>query len=111
MCAMRIKENVLAELETKGERRAKRTVLHSKSRPISGLLKEVERLASDYGLPVEKVLDLLHEAHHLKSLSKRSRQVYRHPEDVSKVWHGVGRQPKWIAELIEQGWDIEDLRK
>ncbi len=106
---MRAKARVLEELEAKGERRAKRTVLHSRSRRITNLLKEVEQLADDYGLPVERVIELLSEAHHLKSLSRRSRRIYRHPEDPSKVWHGVGRQPKWFVELIEQGCREKDL--
>lgn len=35
---------------------------------------------------------------------------YRHPENPSITWSGRGRRPKWIAEALENGKSLDDLR-
>lgn len=35
---------------------------------------------------------------------------YRNPADSSQVWSGRGRKPAWVANTIENGGKLEDLR-
>lgn len=34
---------------------------------------------------------------------------YRHPDHPQTTWTGIGRKPKWIANLIEDGRSLEDF--
>ena len=45
-----------------------------------------------------------------KRRSRTSKAKYRSPDDKSLTWSGMGRQPKWITELIDSGRALEDLR-
>lgn len=43
-----------------------------------------------------------------KSSAKRKAK-YRHPEHDEKTWSGIGRQPVWFREYLEQGGNADDL--
>jgi DNA-binding protein H-NS len=34
---------------------------------------------------------------------------YRHPTVTDWTWHGVGRQPQWVKELLDQGHSLEEF--
>lgn len=36
-------------------------------------------------------------------------QKYAHPENPSLTWSGRGRKPKWVAEALDQGKQLDDL--
>lgn len=35
---------------------------------------------------------------------------YRNPRDNSQEWLGRGKRPRWLAELLEDGFTLEQLR-
>jgi DNA-binding protein H-NS len=35
---------------------------------------------------------------------------YRNPNDPSETWAGRGKQPRWLAALLETGKQLEDFR-
>ena len=35
---------------------------------------------------------------------------YRNPSDSSQTWAGRGRQPRWIAEALQGGKTLDELR-
>ena len=35
---------------------------------------------------------------------------YRNPNDPSETWAGRGKQPRWLAALLEAGKQLEDFR-
>lgn len=39
----------------------------------------------------------------------RPAQGYRHPEDPSIVWPGLGRRPAWLHKALDRGLSLEDL--
>jgi DNA-binding protein H-NS len=39
----------------------------------------------------------------------RPAQGYRHPEDSSIVWPGLGRRPAWLHAALKRGIELEDL--
>ncbi len=45
-----------------------------------------------------------------KRRSRASKVKYRSPDKKSLTWSGMGRQPKWIAELLASGKTLDDLR-
>ncbi len=34
-------------------------------------------------------------------------KVYRHPQDATLTWHGRGKKPNWLMELIAAGNTVE----
>lgn len=52
-----------------------------------------------------------------EALAPRPRQIrhaktgsgYRHPDDASIIWPGVGRRPGWLHAALENGHQLEDL--
>jgi DNA-binding protein H-NS len=35
---------------------------------------------------------------------------YRHPQNSTLTWTGMGRKPKWYIKALESGYDKEDLK-
>lgn len=34
---------------------------------------------------------------------------YRHPTDPYLAWTGRGKQPRWVMDMLAQGWNLQDL--
>lgn len=71
------------------------------------VLQEMEVLASAAGFSLAELFDP-------KSVipTKAKKTVaakYRHPENSGLEWTGRGRQPKWVAEFLAAGGNIEQL--
>ena len=35
---------------------------------------------------------------------------FRNPKDPAETWSGRGKQPRWVAELLASGRDLDDFR-
>jgi DNA-binding protein H-NS len=84
------------------------------------LLKKVQKLADEAGVPLS---ELLGSGKSLKTGKKVKAAVpkaprgnkgkvapkYRNPADASQTWTGRGRQPLWVAGYIASGKAISDL--
>lgn len=42
-------------------------------------------------------------------VKKAAPQKYAHPENASLTWSGRGRKPKWVAEALDRGKQLDDL--
>lgn len=91
------------ELE-KLQKKAAREIEKRKKDERKQVLQELRALARERGYSLNEVLPE-------GAGSKGSKQVkYRHPEDPSKTWTGLGRKPKWVVEWENNGGNLEDLR-
>lgn len=69
---------------------------------------KIQAIAQGLGMPVE---DLFAKAAEKKAGSKtKAAAQYRNPSDSSQTWAGRGRQPKWVAEALQDGKTLDDLR-
>ncbi|QNA89408.1 H-NS histone family protein [Massilia sp. Dwa41.01b] len=66
-------------------------------------------IAQDLGVSVEELL--AGSVGKAKGGSgKKVAAQYRNPADENQTWTGRGRQPKWVAEAIKGGKNLDDLR-
>ena len=66
------------------------------------LKKKMAALAAERGYSIEEILG------EVKSTATRKvAPKYRDP-DSGATWTGRGRKPKWVAEIVEGGGNIED---
>lgn len=82
------------------------------------LLKKVQKLAAEAGVPLS---ELLGEKKERKTTAKTAtpKKVrnskgkvapkYRNPADTTQTWTGRGRQPLWVAAYVSGGKQITDL--
>lgn len=42
-------------------------------------------------------------------MKKAAPQRYAHPENPGLTWSGRGRKPKWVAEALDRGKQMDDL--
>ena len=71
------------------------------------VLQEIEALASASGFSLAELFD---PKSGIPTKVKKTVAVkYRHPENSGLEWTGRGRQPKWVAEFLSAGGNIEQL--
>ena len=71
------------------------------------VMAEIRALADSMGLVVN------FQEEEPASGSLRGRKVapkYRNPHNPEETWTGRGLKPRWLAELVEQGRDIDEFR-
>ncbi|MEC5386178.1 H-NS histone family protein [Uliginosibacterium sp. H3] len=82
------------------------------------LLKKVQKLASDAGVPLSELLGtkLPKATKAAKVATPKPRgskgkvaPKYRNPADASQTWTGRGRQPLWVSGHVASGKAITDL--
>lgn len=71
------------------------------------VLQEIEALANDAGFTLAELID--QKSATPAKVKKTVAIKYRHPENSGLVWTGRGRQPKWVAEFLAAGGNIEQL--
>lgn len=70
--------------------------------------KAVAKTIRTLGLTSAQIIRLFSEKPASKTV-KRVEPKYRHPDDPKLLWSGRGRQPKWVAELVSSGTELESL--
>ncbi len=83
------------------------------------LLKKVQKLAAEAGVPLSELLGAKKEpkaATRKTAAPKKTRgskgkvaPKYRNPADATQTWTGRGRQPLWVAGYVSSGKSITDL--
>jgi DNA-binding protein H-NS len=67
--------------------------------------KDILAIAESVGLTVDQLLN----GKPVKAV-KKSAAHYQNPKNADEQWTGRGRKPRWIAEAIEGGATLEDLK-
>lgn len=67
--------------------------------------KEIEAIAAAHGFSLDDLLGGVSEPKVKKAVAVK----YRHPENADLAWTGRGRQPKWVADFIISGGNLEQL--
>ena len=70
------------------------------------ILNEVRAFAKARGYALEELVSKEVKA---KAATGKVKVKYRHPENASLEWTGRGRQPKWVAEWVANGGQMEAL--
>jgi DNA-binding protein H-NS len=84
------------------------------------LLKKVQKLANDAGVPLSELLGggkapkatkTAKSATPKKPRGSKGKVApkYRNPAEVSQTWTGRGRQPLWVSGYVASGKSITDL--
>ncbi len=103
----------LERLEALKQKRLKVT-----SSEIRELAKQIQLLAKDHMMETSEVINLIQQAIEKYGLKSGRRggtrgpvpPKYRNPNDPTQTWTGRGRQPKWVSELLNQGYTLEQLK-
>nr|VFJ77914.1 MAG: DNA-binding protein H-NS [Candidatus Kentron sp. FW] len=68
------------------------------------LLQEIRQMILEKGFSVSEIFGGI-------DLNKKGQVApkYKNPDNPEQKWSGRGRQPRWIANLLEQGKTLEDL--
>jgi DNA-binding protein H-NS len=66
-------------------------------------------IAKDAGVSVEDLL-ITASKKAKKANSQNAQPRYQNPDDSSQTWTGRGRQPRWIAEGLSNGKNLNDFR-
>lgn len=82
------------------------------------LMAQIERAVEPHGLTAVEFLGLTRKElerrmlQHMRRSGPAGRKGVRyvHPTDRSLVWHGFGKRPKWLHELVASGHDLASLR-
>lgn len=81
------------------------------------LMDQIERAVSPHGLTALEFLEGTRkelERRMLNHLMRDSRArkgfKYVHPRNPSLVWHGQGKRPRWLHDLLQAGYALEALR-
>lgn len=76
----------------------------------------IDAIARATGVPYERVLETLTPEKTRRVRVKRDdedrkpeRVKYRHPDNPSLTWSGRGREPKWLEEARNDGYEEESL--
>ena len=96
----------LAELHTLVTQ-AQRELAERQKQERRHVMAEIKALADSVGLEVN------FKEEEPASGSLRGRKVapkYRNPHNPEDTWTGRGLKPRWLAELVEQGRDIDEFR-
>jgi len=72
----------------------------------------IEAISKATGVPYERILETLAPEKPRRTRVKRDeeerkpeRVKYRHPDHPELTWSGRGREPKWLEEAREEGYD------
>jgi len=72
----------------------------------------IEAISKATGVPYERILETLAPEKPRRTRVKRDEEErkpesvkYRHPDHPELTWSGRGREPKWLEEAREEGYD------
>lgn len=71
----------------------------------SKVLKEIESFAAERGFALDELIGERGKKERAPVAAK-----YRHPSDQELTWSGRGRQPKWVAEFVQKGGKMDQLK-
>ncbi|MGI3213291.1 H-NS family nucleoid-associated regulatory protein [Roseovarius tibetensis] len=74
------------------------------ARHLSEARAKLEAQAKELGYSLDDVVGAS------KTGSAKRLPKYRHPEDATLTWTGMGRKPKWFIDALEAGMSKEDLK-
>lgn len=103
MTNLDLKELSLSDLKDLRKSVEKAIATHAE-RAKANARAQVEELARSLGFSLAE----------LAKAAPRARRVsavrYRHPENPSMTWSGMGRRPAWFADWLKAGKSADDLK-
>jgi DNA-binding protein H-NS len=70
---------------------------------------QILAIAKDAGISVDELLASSSKKAN-KGSGQKVRPQYQNPTDSSQTWSGRGRQPKWVAEALVGGKQLDQFR-
>lgn len=69
----------------------------------ASVIEEMKAFAKDKGFDFDELTGG-------KKQRKKISPKYKHPENPSLTWTGMGRKPKWLVEAVESGKSLDDFK-
>lgn len=100
---MQLDDMTLEELK-KLRKDVEKAIETYEARQLSEARAKLEAQAKEMGYSLEEVVGV--------SKDKKTKRLpkYRHPENPTLTWTGMGRKPKWFIDALEAGMSKEDLQ-
>ncbi|MFO1350986.1 MAG: H-NS histone family protein [Gammaproteobacteria bacterium] len=67
---------------------------------VKKTLSQMKELAAGIGMSVEEVI---------RHSGSKGQAKYQNPAQPEQTWTGRGKRPGWMAQLLQQGKELEDL--
>lgn len=86
------------------EKDVKRAIATYTARQIATAKADVEAYAAKLGFKLNDLVGA--------SASKKApinQPKYRNPAEPTQTWSGIGRQPKWVKQLLADGKSLDDF--
>jgi DNA-binding protein H-NS len=77
---------------------------------IARAREQIMAIASGLGVDVETLLSGVKQTKAGKVKGEKRQAMYRNPDDASQEWTGRGRKPKWLADGLEGGKQLDHYR-
>lgn len=100
---MQLEEMSLEELK-KLRKDVDKAIETYEARQLADAREKLEAQAKELGYSLEAIVGAS------KTGSTKRLPRYRHPENPTLTWTGMGRKPNWFIKAIESGMSEEDLR-
>ena len=85
------------------------TIKERQQQEVQKAREQILAIARQAGVSVEELLGSTEKKAKIGSVQK-VQPKYQNPKDVSQTWTGRGRQPRWIAEELTGGKQLDDFR-
>lgn len=99
---MQMEDMTLEELK-KLRKDVEKAIETYEARQLAEAREKLEAQAKDMGYSLETIVGAP-KSGKIKRLPK-----YRHPENPTLTWTGMGRKPKWFIDALEAGMTKDDL--
>lgn len=97
-------ENMSLEELKKLKKDVDKAIETYEARQLAEARAKLEAQAKELGYSIEEILGAS-KAKNTKRLPK-----YRHPENPTLTWTGMGRKPNWFIEALDAGLSKDDLK-
>jgi DNA-binding protein H-NS len=88
---------------------AERVLKERQKEARKGVIQQIHALAADVGLSVTIVEEGPKGDRRSARKGSRVAPKYRNPHNHDQTWSGRGVKPRWLAELVNQGRDINEF--
>ncbi|WP_372971989.1 H-NS family nucleoid-associated regulatory protein [Marinobacter sp.] len=100
---MQLEDMTLEELK-KLRKDVEKAIETYEARQLSEARAKLEAQAKEMGYSLEAIAGVS------KTGSAKRLPKYRHPDNPTLTWTGMGRKPKWFIDALEAGLSKDDLK-
>lgn len=91
---------------------AKIEELRDERSKLAEIAQKARKFVEDQGVSWEKVVELASKEHgdsQQPPRAKATKAKYQNPLNTNQVWSGRGKKPAWFVEMLDKGYNPDDL--